>query len=549
MVTAYLQEHIARAIQQQFSISLDPAEIQISIPRPEHGDYATNVAIVLARQLQKAPREIAQHIIAVLSLPEEEVLDISIAGAGFINFRFSPYFYHKLLFQMLQHGEQWGKLDIGRGKTANVEFVSANPTGPLHVGHGRNAAIGDTLANLYEWLGYTVTREYYFNNAGNQMKLLARSIYARYRQLLGDTEFPFPEDGYHGEYIWSIAQHMYQQYGDTLREETAENLSLFQKEGEQWCFRLIRETLAKMGITFDVYFNEDSLYQDGSVQNVIEQLREKGLVYEKDGALWLRLTQLGRPTDRVIVKSSGEPTYRLPDIAYHQTKFERGFDVIIDVLGADHVETVEDVKAALAALGYDIGKIRVVLHQFVTLLENGTPVKMSKRSGKSYTLDMLIEELGADVVRFFFVMRGVSKHLDFDLDLARDQSEKNPVYYLQYAHARICSIFRKLDGQQWGHANDVSSLSVLKEPEELALIKSCARFPEILHTAVQLNEPVVLVDFLREVAAAFHRFYHHYPVLAAEDPLKNARLALLRVVQTTIRNGLAITGVSAPEQM
>ncbi len=550
MLKKRAQELLVAAFE-ALQIPVSAETIRLEIPRQEFGDLATNVALTLAKRLRKPPRAIAEQIAEVLRTMAEDLAQVEVAGPGFINLRFTPQFYHQMLRQIVGQGAQWGRHQAEHPLSVNVEFVSANPTGPLHLGHGRNAAIGDTLANLYEWMGHTVVREYYFNNAGNQMRMLALSIYARYRQLLGDADYPLPEDGYRGEYITDIARSLVEQYGDQLRQGTEEQLQLIQKKGEEWCFRMIRQTLDRIGVQFDVYFNEDRLYTEGKIEEVIALFRQKGLVYEKDGALWLKLTAVGRPQDRVIVKSTGEPTYRLPDIAYHREKFERGYDVLIDVFGADHIATAEDVKAALAALGYDVSRLKVILYQFVTLLEDGKPVKMSKRSGKTYTLDTLIDEVGADVVRFFFLMRSVSKHLEFDLNLAREQSEKNPVFYLQYAHARIASIFRKMDerGIAISEAAMMEGIEQLQQPEELALIKELARFPEVIEAAATAAEPVILADYLRDVATAFHRFYHQHPVLGADSPLREGRVALLHATQTTLRNGLAILGVSAPERM
>lgn len=541
----YLEAPLRRALEAIGAPDITP---ELEVPKAaEHGDIATTVALQLARPLRRPPRQIAEELVRHLELPAEEVR-VEIAGPGFINFRFTPSFFTRLLRRIADLGEDFGRLSLGAGKRANVEYVSANPTGPLHLGHGRNAALGDTIATLLEWLGYEVTREYYFNNAGNQMVLLGRSVYARYRQLLGDTDYPFPENGYHGEYIWEIARHIAQQYGDSLREETPEALTLCRQEAEAWCFARIRQTLERMGIRHDIYFNEDSLYRDGKVQAVLDALRERGLLYERDGALWIALSRFGRQ-DRVLVKSTGEGTYRLPDIAYHRDKLERGYDLIVDVLGADHITTIEDVITAVGALGYDTSRIKVVLHQFVTLTEGGQQVKMSKRSGKSYTLDELLDELGPDVVRFFFLMRAPSTHLEFELELARQQTEANPVFYLQYAHARICSIFRHAEQRGIAPQED-ADVSCLTLPPEQALIKLLVRFPERLRKAAQLYEPQLLAEYLREVAQAFHAFYHECRIVGAETPAQmHARFVLARVTQRVLRNGLRILGVNAPERM
>ncbi len=545
LLEAYLEPHLRNALEQIGAAELVTPELEV--PKiPEHGDLATTVALQLARPLRRPPRQIAEEIVRHLQLPSEDVA-VEIAGPGFINFRFTADFFTRLLRQIADLGDTFGQLSIGKGKRANVEYVSANPTGPLHLGHGRNAALGDTIANLLTWCGYEVTREYYFNNAGNQMALLGKSIYARYRQLLGD-EYPFPSDGYHGDYIWEIARGLVERYGDALREETEEHLAICRQEGETWCFAHIRQTLERMGIWHDIYFNEDSLYRDGKVDAVLQALRERGLLYEQDGALWIALSRFGRQ-DRVLVKSTGEGTYRLPDIAYHRDKLERGYDLIVDVLGADHITTIEDVITAVGALGYDTSRIKVVLHQFVTLTEGGQQVKMSKRSGKSYTLDELLEELGPDVVRFFFLMRAPSTHLEFELELARQQTEVNPVFYLQYAHARICSIFRYAS-ERGIVPDETADTRCLIHPSEQALIKLLVRFPERVRKAAQLYEPQLLAEYLREVAQAFHAFYHEHRIIGAETPEHmHARFVLARLTQRVLRNGLAILGIQAPERM
>ena len=411
-------------------------EVKFEVPKnTEHGDLSTNIAMTLTKLLKKPPRAIAEMIIDKLDYDKNYVESVSIAGPGFINISFSNEFFRNALKKVIEKGNDYGKSNSGIGKRVNVEYVSVNPTGYLHLGHGRNAAIGDTIANLYEWQGWEVTREYYFNNAGNQMNNLAKSIYARYKQELGESDFTFPKDGYHGEYIVDIAKDLIKLIGEKYIVENEENLTAFRKYGEKWCFGIIQNTLDRMKIKQDIFFNEDSLYKDGLIDEVIEILTEKGLIYEKDGAKWLAFSKLGLKDDRVIVKSTGEPTYRLPDIAYHREKFRRVFDLIIDVFGSDHIATVPDVLAAVKALGYDDSIVKVLVYQFVTLTEDGKQVKMSKRSGKIYTLDDLLDEVEPDVVRFFLIMRGMGTHVEFDLNLAREQSEKNPVFYLQYAHA------------------------------------------------------------------------------------------------------------------
>jgi arginyl-tRNA synthetase len=380
------------------------------------------------------------------------------------------------------------------------------------------------------------------------MNNLAKSIYARYRQQLDNPDFQFPENGYHGDYIKEIAKDLIGENSDNLLEENEENLSTIRKFGEKWCFYKIRNTLDRMSIHQDVYYNEDSLYSDGKINEVIDYFKQKELAYEKDGALWLALTKMGLEDDRVIVKSTGEPTYRLPDIAYHREKFLRGFDILIDIFGSDHIATVPDVLAGVKALGFDPDKVKVYIHQFVTLTENGEQIKMSKRTGKSYTLDDLLDEVGPDVVRFFLIMRGISTHLEFDLDLAREQSEKNPVFYLQYAHARICSVFDNAS-MKGINLNDDFDFNLLIHEAEIRLIKQLMNFPESVASACRKGEPQILADYLRELAAAFHVFYHECRILGIEENLGRARLALAKVTQIAMKNGLTILGISAPTRM
>ncbi|MBI3258613.1 MAG: arginine--tRNA ligase [Ignavibacteriae bacterium] len=528
----------------------DVSILAFDIPKvAAHGDLSTNIAMLLAKKLGKPPRTIAQEIIEKLSFEAGIVSNFEIAGAGFINVRFGAGYYELALTQISkQHGD-YGRTTTGKGLKVNVEYVSANPTGLLHIGHGRNTAIGDTVANLLEWTGHEVTREYYFNNAGNQMNNLALSIRARYHHKAGESDFPFPEDGYHGTYIQLIADEIWELHGSSLLDDSKETLELFRSAGEKWCFAAIMRTLDKMNVKQDVYYNEDSLYTTGKVKKVIEDLGVAGLSYDKDGAIWIALSKIDEKlTDRVIVKSSGEPTYRLPDIAYHRDKIERGFDLIIDILGADHIATIPDVMAGVKALGLDSSKIKVLIYQFVTLTENGEQVKMSKRTGKSYTLDDLIEELGADVVRFFFIMRGINTHLEFDLSLAREQSDRNPVFYLQYAHARISSIFANAAGKEISTLGNVN-FSLLNHTAEWQLIRSLQRFPEAIKRASNQLEPQMIVEYLREVASSFHTFYHECPIVRAEENLRSARFKLLEITRIVLNNGLKILGISAPDKM
>jgi len=527
-------------------------EIALSFEIPkiaEHGDLSTNIAMKLAKVLKKSPQKIAKDIISNIEYNKELIEKIDIAGPGFINIKFTDRYYINGLKNLVGKKENIGKSGIGGGKKVNVEYVSCNPTGLLHLGHGRNAALGDTISNLLDWLGYDVTREYYFNNAGGQMTKLAKSIYARYMQKLQNSDFPFPDDGYYGEYIKDIANEIIEKFGDKYINGSDEDLNELKKYGENWSFNIIKKTLDRMNVHQDVFYNESSLYEEGKIDEIINLLKSKDIAYEKDGALWLALTKLGMKDDRVIVKSSGEPTYRLPDIAYHREKFERGFDIIIDVFGADHIATVPDVKAGVKALGYDVDKIKVVIYQFVTLTENGEKVKMSKRSGRSYTLDELLDEVGSDVVRFFLLMRGANTHLEFDLSLAKEQSEKNPVFYLQYAHARICSIFEKAKESNLSLENQSINYQILQDKSELDLIKEILRFEDIVQLAGEKYEPQILADYLRGLAASFHLFYHNCRIIGVEQELSLARLKLAETCMIVMKNGLTILGISAPEKM
>ena len=549
---SYLEDQIKKALAVlKYGDGINPTFDQPKLE--EHGDLTTNIAMVLAKALGKKPRALAEEIVHALKLDPARVARVEIAGPGFINFWFAESYYTGSLRTVFEQAKSFGRSEIGKGKKPQVEFVSANPTGPLSVGHGRQAAIGDTLANLLEWTGHSVTREYYYNNAGRQMRKLAESTLARYRQLF-DPGAPFPEDGYQGGYIREIAEDLKKTKGDSLLRLPAEEaLADSQQVSETTLFDAIKSVLLRMGVKFDVFFNEDSLYKDGTINDVVAEFRSKGLAYDKDGAVWLKTTAMGLDQDRVIIKSTGEPTYRLPDIAYHREKFRRGFDLIVDVFGADHIATIPDVLAGIKALGYDPDKVKVVIHQFVTLLRDGEQVKMSKRAANFVTLDELIEEVGPDAVRFFFVMRSISSHLEFDLNLAKEQSEKNPVYYLQYAHARIASILRfaESEGVLQGGPEKLATANVglLKEPSELALVKLLLGFPDVVIGTSQSLEPHRLPVYLGDVATAFHKFYHDHRVVIPERDLSLARLALCWAAKIVLGNGLKILGISAPEQM
>ena len=526
----------------EFLANLD---IQFNVPQEStHGDYSTNVAMLLTKELRQNPREIAKTIIENLELDKSIISKVEIAGPGFINFYFTPNFVNKLIEKINSAGSQYGLSKKYLGKKANVEFVSANPTGPLTVGHGRNAVLGDTIAKLLESVGYNVDREYYFNNAGRQMRVLGDSVAARYMELLGE-EIKFSEEFYQGEYIKNIAQKLVDEYGDSLKAKLTDEI--FKNTAEEEIFKDIKNTLSEIRIEFDKFYNEDDLYKNKNIDNLISYFDEKELSYKNEGATWLKFTELGQEADKVIIKSTGEPTYRLPDIAYHITKYDRGYDLIVDIFGSDHSATYPDVLAALGALGYNKEQIKVIIHQFVTITENGEVVKMSTRKANFITLDELIEEVGADVVRYFFIMRNYSSHMNFDLNVAKKQSDENPVFYLKYAHARIASILRMTNEQKLNYSYD--NLDLLNTDTEQKLIKHMHRFEEDLFYSAINFEPHKLASYLEVLASLFHKFYTECRIIGSEKDLAEARIALIMAVKNLLKNGLSILSINAPEKM
>ena len=500
--------------------------------------------MLLTKKLKKNPRSIAQELIDALKLDEKIIEKVEIAGPGFINFFFTPQATAEIVKDILAYGDNYGKSEKYSGKKANVEFVSANPTGPLTVGHGRGAVTGDTVANLLEWIGYKVDREYYFNNAGRQMRVLGDSVRLRYLELLGEG-IEFPSDYYQGEYIKDIAKSLFQEFGDKIKNIEAEGI--FKQKAETVIFEDIKKSLDNLGVHHNIYFNENSLYEDGKIDELLKTYKGKDLAYEKDGAVWLKLSQLGQTEDKVIVKNTGEPTYRLPDIAYHAAKMDRGYDLLIDLFGSDHNATYPDVMAGIKAIGYDASKVKVLIHQFVTILEGGEVVKMSTRKANFITLDELTEKVGKDVVRYFFNMRNISSHMNFDLDLAKKQSDENPVFYLQYAHARISSIMREVKRESL--ESSTKNLNLLTNEHEQNLLKVLHNFKEKILSCAENFEPHLLCNYLEELAAAYHRFYRFCRILGSERDLAEARLALAVATKIVIKNGLSILGVSAPERM
>ena len=537
-----LTESISQALR---TLSFPKKDYSLAPPKnSEFGDLSSNIALLLSRDLNKQPIDIAKIIADELNraLPEN-ITKVTIAKPGFLNFEISNEFFQSQIIKILEDNDSYGKGDIGSGKTANVEFVSANPTGPLTVGHGRNAILGDTVSNILQWQGFEVTREYYFNDAGRQMRILGKSVEVRYFEILGKN-LEFPEEGYQGSYIKDIAQTILNQYGNELKSDDP----IFNKEAEKIIFHDIKSSLIKLGITFDKFTNEKTFYENGDIDSFLEELKEKNLIYEKDNATWFKTSTLGKDQDRVYIKSSGEPTYRVPDTAYHQDKVKRGFDLIIDVFGADHTDAYPDVILALEALGHKTDHIKVLIYQFVTLLRGGEKIKMSTRKANFVTLDELVDEVGIDVVRYFFVMRSMNAHLDFDLDLATDQSDKNPVFYLQYAHARICNIISRAN-DLGVELNNSFNPSILEHEDEIALLKYMSRFPDVLELAYENLEPQTIANYLQELSARFHKFYSHCRVITDDEQLTISRIAVIHASKIILANGFKILGISAPERM
>ncbi len=547
-----LRQGVAAACAQAMAAGTLPEaalpDFVIETPKDEkNGDFSTNLAMQLTRILRQNPRKIAEAIVSGIDLPGL-VERVEIAGPGFINFYLVPGWVNRVLPAIQEEDADYGKSNAGGGERVQVEFVSANPTGLLHMGNARGGALGDTLAAVLNEAGYVCDKEYYINDAGNQVENLGKSVEARYFELLGRDDYQIPEDGYHGKDIIATAQRLLDEKGESLvdlpeaeRRELMKNYALKEKVAG------IRGSLENFGVVFDNWFSEQSLHDAGSVHEVVDILREKGVVYEKDGAQWLRATDWGEEKDEVLVRSNGTPTYFAADIAYHRDKFERGYKRLINIWGADHHGHVARLKGAMTALGYPGDDITVILMQLVRLYRGGEIVKMSKRSGKYVTLDELIEEVGKEAARFFFIMRSPDSALDFDLDLAKAESSDNPVYYVQYAHARICSIL-SVAGVETPKACDVD-LSLLTEENERVLIRKLAEWPQEVADAARELAPYHLAYYAKELANAFHSFYNSCKVLTDDARLRDARLALVDCTRITLRNVLTLLGLSAPERM
>src|SRR5271170_362641 len=562
LIVSILRDALERArAAGQLTTEIPSSAIGTEAPRDSaHGDVASNVALTLAKPERKAPRGIAEIIKSHVTLPAE-VSEVSVAGPGFINFKMSPAYWHSEMRRAASAGRAFWKpraweLRPGAGKKVQVEFLSANPTGPVTVGHGRNAVLGDTIVRLYEAAGFDVTREYYFNDGGRQMKLLGESVRARYLQQHG-IDAPMPEDGYQGEYIVDIARALKAERGDSLVSVTG--LEIFRGVAVKAIFAEINQTCTRLGIHFDVFTNELDLFKSGAVDKVLKALSDKGLTFEQDGAVYLRGEPLGLPKDAVLVRSGADkqPTYRTPDIAYHIQKLERGFDLIVDVFGANHIAEHQEVLAAVKALGHDITPIRSIIYQFVTLIRGGEKVKMSTRKATYITLDQLLEEFpdevgGADVVRFFFLSRKSDSQFDFDLELAKKQAPENPVFYVQYAHARLASIFREGAAKGLALPADASQIDLnLLGDEELELAKRALGLPEVMTAAAEALEPHRITFYLLELATEFHRYYNKPAnrIIGPDRELSLARMYMAAMLKNAIAGGLELLGVSAPERM
>ncbi|KOO37314.1 arginine--tRNA ligase [Priestia koreensis] len=525
-------------------------EVVLETPKDKaHGDYSTNMAMQLARVAKKAPRMIAEAIIENFDKSKASIEKIEIAGPGFINFYMDNSYLTDVIPTVLNAGAAYGESDAGKGEKIQVEFVSANPTGDLHLGHARGAAVGDSLCNVLAKAGYDVSREYYINDAGNQINNLALSVEARYMQALG-MEKEMPADGYHGQDIVGIGKELAEEYGDKyVNVDEEERFNFFRDYGLKYEMKKLQQDLEEFRVKFDVWYSETSLYKNGKIEDALETLREQGHIYEEDGATWFRSTTFGDDKDRVLIKQDGSFTYLTPDIAYHQDKIKRGFGKLINIWGADHHGYIPRMKAAIQALGYGKDTLEVEIIQLVHLFKDGEKMKMSKRTGKAVTMRDLTEEVGLDATRYFFAMRSGDTHLDFDLDLAVSQSNENPVYYAQYAHARICSILRQ--GEESGIVlDDKADLSHISSEKEMDLLKKVGEFPEAVAEAATKRIPHRITNYIFDLSSTFHSFYNAEKVLDAENAERSkARLELVKAVQITLQNALALIGVSAPEKM
>ncbi len=555
MIAKIIVEEIKKLIKEAQETGLLPREIslrfQVEPPKvEEHGDYATNVALSLAGQAKRNPREMALWFAERLGSKKDLFSKVEVAGPGFINFFIAPAYWQQVPKKILTLGEKYGQSQVGQGQKVQVEFVSANPTGPLHIGHGRGAAVGDTLARVLSWAGFEVEKEYYINDVGRQMRILGQSVYLRAKEL-GGEKLDFPKDHYQGEYIRELARELLALEPDLLTKPEEEAIEIAKNFAVEKILSGIRKDLEDFGVTYDSWFSEKSLYESSEVKKALDLLKEKGLLYEKEGALWFKAADFGDEKDRVVIRATGEPTYFASDIAYHHHKFlTRGYDQVVDIWGADHHGYIPRLKAAVKALGIEPERLQVILIQMVNLIEGGELKSMSTRAGEFVTLRELLDEVGRDATRFIFLTRRADSPLDFDVDLAKRQSQENPVYYVQYAHARLASIFRKAEEAQV-ELKPLTEIdfSLLNEPEDFTLLKLLDYFPDVIEGAALKREPHRLTFYLLDLATAFHNYYTKHRFLGEDKGLTQARLALAKALKQVIAQGLWLLGVSAPERM
>ncbi|EGQ3348960.1 arginine--tRNA ligase [Staphylococcus pseudintermedius] len=542
-----LIQEIEKSIQQANIVESIP-EIKIEIPKDtKNGDYATNIAMVLTKLAKRNPREIAQLIVDHLDTEAAHVKKIDIAGPGFINFYLDSSYLNAVIDQALELDTQFGRVAGSKNKKILVEYVSANPTGDLHIGHARNAAVGDTLCNILDAAGYDVTREYYINDAGNQITNLAKSIEARYLQHLGQKA-EMPADGYHGQDIKNIGADLAKKQPNLMDLSDDERLKTFRQLGVDYEMAKLKQDLADFNIHFDNWFSETSLYEKGEIKAVLERMKENGYTYEQDGATWLRTTDFKDDKDRVLIKKDGTYTYFLPDIAYHYDKFQRGNDNLINLFGADHHGYINRLKASLETFGVDSDRLEIQIMQMVRLMQDGEEVKMSKRTGNAITLREIMDEVGIDAARYFLTMRSADTHFDFDMALAKEQSQDNPVYYAQYAHARICSILRQAEAQGY-QVEKGADYQTITNDKAIELLKKVAEFEPMIEGAAEARAPHRVTNYIQDLAAHFHKFYNAEKVLTEDQAKTKAHLALIDAVRITLRNALQLVGVTAPEQM
>ncbi|MFD1032939.1 arginine--tRNA ligase [Metaplanococcus flavidus] len=543
-----IKSAIAEAVEKA-ELTADPVDVHLESPKDKaNGDYATNIAMQLTKVARKAPKVIAEAIVANMDKESANIEKVEIAGPGFINITIKKDYLLDVVKTVLEQQENYGRTNSGAGEKIQVEFVSANPTGDLHLGHARGSSVGDSLCNVLDMAGYAVSREYYINDAGNQINNLALSIEGRYFEELGYTE-SMPDDGYRGQDIIDIAKNLVAEYGDKfLNMSHEERYAEFRKHGLKVELAKLQKDLADFRVEFDVWFSETSLYEKGEIQIALDKLRANGHLFEEGGATWFRSTTFGDDKDRVLIKNDGTFTYLLPDIAYHDDKLSRGFEKLINIWGADHHGYISRMKAAIEALGYDRDTLEVSIIQMVQLYKDGEKMKMSKRTGKAVTMRELVDLVGLDAVRYFFAMRSGDSHMDFDLDLAVSQSNENPVYYSQYAHARICSILRQAEEQ--GFTASTEHLDLLSHEKEIDVLKKIGDFPQVIADAAKQRAPHRVTTYIQDLASQFHSFYNANKVLdPSNEDMTRARLALITAVKTTLANALKTVGVQAPEKM